>query len=228
MNENVLVVEDDLEMAQVLQQGLEQEAYRVSVAHNGGKGLEMARTGPFEVIILDAMLPSLDGYSVARQLRAGGNVTPIMMLTALDGLGDIVTGLDAGADDYLTKPFSFVELLARLRALVRRGRPQAATMRVADLILDTASHSAIRGGEPISLAKAEYLLLEILMRNAGHVVSRGEIVKAVWESRTAIEQNSIDVCVKTLRAKIDGSQREKLIHTVRGFGYKIAPPSDSL
>ncbi|MCU1258510.1 MAG: two component transcriptional regulator, winged helix family [Bryobacterales bacterium] len=228
MNESILIIEDDLEMAQVLQQGLEQETYRVSLAHNGGKGLEMARSGPFEAIVLDVMLPALDGYSLARQLRAEGNSTPILMLTALDGTADIVTGLDAGAEDYLTKPFSFIELLARLRAVLRRGRPQPVTFRVADLTMDTASHAVTRDGQSISLTKTEYLLLGVLMRNAGHVVSRGEIVKAVWESRTGIEQNSIDAYVKTLRAKVDENYREKLIHTVRGFGYKLAPASDSL
>ena len=222
VNESILIIEDDLEMAHLLRQGLEQEAYSVAMAHNGGKGLEMARSGPFEAIVLDVMLPSLDGYSLVRQLREGGNATPVLMLTALDGLGDIVTGLDAGAEDYLTKPFSFIELLARLRALVRRGRPQAVLFRVANLIMNTASHSVTRDGETISLTKTEYLLLEVLMRNAGHIVSRGEIVKAVWESRSAIEQNSIDVYVKALRAKVEEGHDEKLIHTVRGFGYRLA------
>jgi DNA-binding response OmpR family regulator len=221
LNENILIIEDDVEMAQVLQQGLEDESYSVLLARNGGKGLEMARTGLFQAIILDVMLPVLDGYSVARQLRTDGVATPILMLTALDGTGDIVAGLDAGAEDYLSKPFSFLELLARLRALLRRDKPKAVLLRAADLVMDTAGHTVSRGDREISLTRLEYLLLEILMRNVGHVVSRAEIGKAVWGTQTAIEQNTIDVCVKTLRGKIDDNPVEKLIQTVRGFGYKL-------
>jgi len=229
LNENVLIIEDDREMAQVLQQGLEEANYSVLLAYNGGKGLEMARTGLFGAIILDVMLPLLDGYSVARQLRASGVATPILMLTALDTTADIVAGLDAGAEDYLSKPFSFVELLARLRALLRRGKPHSTCLRTADLVMDTAAHTVRRADQEISLTRTEYLLLEALLRSAGHVVSRGEIVKAVWGSRTAIERNSIDVCVKALRGKIDDNSNEKLIQTVRGFGYKLVasePPRD--
>ncbi|HWF48196.1 MAG TPA: response regulator transcription factor [Bryobacteraceae bacterium] len=222
MDEGILIIEDDVQMAQVLVEGLQEEAYRVSVAHNGGRGLEMASSEAFAAIILDVMLPTLDGYTLARQLRASGNATPILMLTALDATADIVTGLDAGAEDYLTKPFSFLELLARLRALIRRGKPRPAVQRVGDLTMDTASHIVKRNGRTITLTKTEYMLLEVLMQNAGHVVSREEIVKAVWNSRTAIEQNSIDVFVKTLRAKVDQDSAEKLIHTVRGFGYRLA------
>jgi DNA-binding response OmpR family regulator len=221
LSDSVLIIEDDREMAQVLQQGLEQESYSVLLAYNGGKGLEMARTGLFGVIILDVMLPLLDGYSLARQLRAGGVATPILMLTALDSTSDIVAGLDAGAEDYLSKPFSFVELLARLRALLRRNKPLSSCLRTADLMMDTASHIVRRGDEEISLTRTEYLLLEVLLRSAGHVVSREGIVKAVWGSRTAIERSSIDVCVKALRGKIDDHFNEKLIQTVRGFGYKL-------
>jgi DNA-binding response OmpR family regulator len=228
VNERLLIIEDDVEMAQVLQQGLEQETYRVAVAHNGWKGLEMAQKTGYDAILLDVMLPSLDGYSLARQLRAGGIQTPILMLTALDGTADIVTGLDAGAEDYLTKPFSFLELLARLRALVRRGTTPAVSLRFADLTMDTASRTALRNGHALSLTKTEYLFLEVLMRNAGHVVSREEIGKALWGSRTVIEQNSIDVHVKGLRAKVDQSSPDKLIHTVRGFGYKLEVRPDYL
>jgi DNA-binding response OmpR family regulator len=224
LNENILIVEDDLEMAQVLQQGLEQETYSVLVAHDGSKGLVMARTGLFGAIIVDVMLPLLDGYSLVRQLRASGNATPILMLTALDGTSDIVTGLDAGAEDYLSKPFAFVELLARLRALIRRGKPQSVCLRVSDLAMDTSAHTVSRGGQAISLTRTEFLLLQVLMVNAPHLVSRGEIVKAVWDSRTAVEQNSIDAYVKALRAKVDEGFPEKLIQTVRGFGYKLAVP----
>jgi DNA-binding response OmpR family regulator len=222
LNESILIVEDDIEMAEVLCEGLQQERYNVSLAHNGGKALEMASAKSFAAIVLDVMLPGLDGYTLARQLRATGNATPILMLTALDSTSDIVTGLDAGAEDYLTKPFSFLELLARLRALTRRGYPQPVMLRVADLVMDTAAHTVARGGQPIALTKTEYMLLKVLLQNAGHVVSREEIVKAVWDSRTAVEQNSIDFFVKNLRAKIDQDFSEKLIHTFRGFGYKLA------
>ena len=222
MNESILIIEDDPDMAQVLAEGLQEEAYRVSVANNGGKGLELASTGDYAAILLDIMLPIMDGYTIARQLRSDGNTTPILMLTALDATGDIVTGLDAGAEDYLSKPFSFLELLARLRALLRRGKPQPVTVRVSDLAMNTASRTVTRNGALITLTKTEYTLLEILMRNAGHVVSREEIVKVVWNSRTSIEQNSIDVFVRSLRVKIDHDAGHKLIHTVRGFGYKLA------
>ncbi|HTA43909.1 MAG TPA: response regulator transcription factor [Bryobacteraceae bacterium] len=220
--ENILIIEDDPEMAHVLRQGLEEQNYSVLLADNGGKGLEMARTGMFGAIILDVMLPLLDGYSVARQLRQSGIGTPILMLTALDSTADLVAGFDAGAEDFLSKPFSFLELLARLRSLLRRGKPQSVCLRVADLTMDTTAHRVLRGSQEIPLTRTEYLLLEVLMRGVGQVVSRGEIVKAVWGSRTVIEKNSIDVSIKSLRGKIDENFPEKLIHTVRGFGYKLA------
>jgi DNA-binding response OmpR family regulator len=218
---NILVIEDDLDMAHVLQQGLEQEDYAVTLAHNGWNGLELAQRVRFEAILLDVMLPALDGYELARQLRSGGNMTPILMVTARDSVADIVAGLDAGAEDYLTKPFSFLELLARLRSLIRRGSPHPRELRAGDLTMDTASHEVSRNGHPISLTKTEYLLLESLLKNAGHVVSRDEIVKTVWGEGTSIERNSIDVYVSALRAKVDASHPEKLIQTVRGFGYKL-------
>ncbi len=221
MNPGILVIEDDPDMAQVLQQGLEQEDYAVTLAHNGWNGLELAQSCQFEAILLDVSLPGLDGFALARQLRSGGSTVPILMLTARDGLNDIVTGLDAGAEDYLTKPFAFLELLARLRALLRRGQPQPRELRMGLLRMDTAAHEVSRNGQDISLTRTEYLLLECLMRNAGHVVSRDEIARSVWGDRTVIEQNSIDVYVKALRAKVDSPWPEKLIHTVRGFGYKL-------
>lgn len=222
MTASILVIEDDLDMAHVLLQGLEQEDYSVTLAHNGWKGLELAQRGQFEAILLDIMLPGLDGYRLARQLRTGGNMTPILMVTARDSVADIVIGLDAGAEDYLTKPFSFLELLARLRSLIRRQHPQPRELRLADLTLDTASHEVSRNGESISLTKTEYMLLETLMKNAGHVVSRDQIVKTVWGEGASIEHNSIDVYVCALRAKVDQNYPEKLIQTVRGFGYKLS------
>ena len=222
MNPTILVIEDDLNMAQVLREGLEQEAYSVTLAHNGWKGLDLAQRGRFAAILLDVSLPSLDGFSLARQLRSGGITTPILMVTARDSVADLVTGFEAGAEDYLTKPFSFLELLARLRSLLRRGKPQPRELRTGDLAMDTASHLVSRAGQTISLTKTEYLLLEALLKSAGHVVSRDEIVRAVWGEGTAIERNSIDVYVKALRAKIDLNFPDKLIHTVRGFGYRLS------
>ena len=155
MKTGILIIEDDGDMAGVLRQGLEQENYAVTLAENGWKGLHLAQAGNFRAILLDVMLPSLDGYSLARQLRAGGNTTPILMLTARDSVNDILTGFDAGAEDYLTKPFSFLELLARLRSLLRRGQPETALWRVADLSMDDASHQVHRGGQLISLTRTE-------------------------------------------------------------------------
>jgi DNA-binding response OmpR family regulator len=223
MGKSILVIEDDLAMAQVLQQGLEQDNYSVTLAHNGWKGLELAQRGDCDAIVLDVMLPSLDGLGLARQLRAVGNLTPILMLTARDDVSDIVRGLDAGAEDYLTKPFSFLELLARLRALIRRGGKSAPLfLQISDLALDTASRAVSRGGTALSLTRSEFLLLETLMRNAGRIVSRDEIAEAIWGSRAESEQNNIDVLIKTLRGRVDDSHPEKLIHTVRGVGYRLA------
>lgn len=222
MNRRILVVEDDPQMARVLEEGLEQENYAVTLAFTGWQGLEFARKGGFGVIVLDVMLPFLDGQTLARQLRATGDSTPILMLTALDSVTDIVAGLDAGAEDYLTKPFSFLELLARLRSLLRRGQALPRWLQFADLELDTASHIVCRAGEALALTKTEYLLLELLMRNAGQVTSREQMVKEVWGAGTAIERNSIDVHIKALRAKVDQGHPEKLIQTVRGFGYRLA------
>jgi two-component system copper resistance phosphate regulon response regulator CusR len=193
------------------------------VAHNGWKGLELAQRGDCDAILLDVMLPSLDGLDLARQLRAGGNFTPILMLTARDDVSDIVQGLDAGAEDYLTKPFSFLELLARLRSLIRRGGKSAPFfLQVSDLTLDISSRTVSRGGVALSLTRSEFLLLETLMRKAGQVVSRDEIAEAVWGAGAETEQNKIDVLIKTLRGHVDELYQEKLIHTVRGVGYRLA------
>ena len=222
MAKRILVIEDDVAMSQVLQQGLEQDSYSVTLAHNGWKGLELAQKGDCDAIVLDVMLPSLDGLELARQLRAGGNLTPILMLTARDDISDIVEGLDAGAEDYLTKPFSFLELLARLRSLIRRrGKSAPLFLQVSDLALDTAARTVSRGGVALPLTRSEFLLLETLMRNAGQVVSRDEIAEAVWGSRADMEQNNIDVLIKSLRGRVDDPNPEKLIHTVRGVGYRL-------
>ena len=222
MSKSILVIEDDLAMARILQQGLEQDNYTVTVAHNGWKGLELAQRGDCDAIVLDVMLPSLNGLSLARQLRAGGDLTPILMLTARDDISDILQGFDAGAEDYLTKPFSFQELLARLRVLTR-GRKSAPPLQVGDLELDTACHTVSRGGVIHSLTRLEFLLLETLMRCPGQVVSRDEIGAAVWGC-AGIDQNRIDVLIRAVRGHIDDSHAEKLIHTVRGIGYKLVIP----
>jgi len=209
-------------MAQVLQEGLELESYAVTLAATGAEGLRLARAGHFGAIVLDVMLPHLDGYSLARQLRAGGDMTPILMVTALNNVGDIVTGLDAGAEDYLTKPFSFLELLARLRSLLRRGQAPPRRYHVSDLTLDTLSHVVIRGKDELQLTKTEHLLLEVLMRNVGKTISREQIASEIWGAHTSVEQNSIEAHVSALRHKIDDGHSEKLIQTVRGFGYRMA------
>jgi len=221
MSKTVLVVEDDLAMAEVLRDGLEQDRYTVILANNGWKGMELAQRSGCDVIVLDVMLPGMDGLSLARELRMGGNLTPILMLTARDNVPDIVAGLDAGAEDYLTKPFSFVELLARVRALTRRCKPTLPCLAVGDLRMDLAEHVVSRGPVAISLAKNEYLLLELLMRNAGQVVTREQIAMAVWRVPN-VEANAIDVAIRNLRVEVDQPFPEKLIHTIRGFGYKIA------
>lgn len=209
-------------MAQVLQQGLEQEDYSVTLARTGWNGLELAQRARFHAILLDIMLPGIDGFAIARQLRSEGNATPILMVTARDSVEDLVNGFDAGAEDYLRKPFSFLELLARLRSLIQRGGVQPYELRVGDLVMEVSSHEVTRNGQRLSLTKTEYRLLEVMMKHAGHVMSREALVTAVWGEGTAIERNSIDWQVKALRDKIDRNVAERLIHTVRGFGYKLS------
>jgi DNA-binding response OmpR family regulator len=219
----VLIVEDETSMAELLKQGLEDQHYHVTLAKNGVQGLELAKKGSFAAIILDVTIPLLDGYSVASLLRSHGVATPILMLTAMDSVENVISGLDAGAEDYMTKPFSFLELLARLRALVRRtAKLTPEQWQVADLTLDTSTREVVRGGVNAALTKTEYLLLQVLMQNPGHVVLRQEIIRAVWGTADAIESASLDVFVKALRSKVDRPPARKLIHTVRGFGYKIS------
>lgn len=218
----VLVIEDERNMADLLRRGLEDQHYSVSVAYSGLDGFLLAEKGDFAAIILDVILPELDGYAVAQRLRLTGNRTPIIMLTARDAIDDIIHGLDAGAEDYLTKPFSFVELLARLRAQVRRNEsPVPSVLLVEDLIINTSLREVSRGGEVVSLTKTEYALVEVLIQNVGHVVLRPEIIKRVWGTSDSIESSSLDVYIKALRAKIDRDPATKLIYTVRGFGYKL-------
>jgi DNA-binding response OmpR family regulator len=217
----ILIVEDDLEMASVLRKGFELDKHSVTLAGDGEAALRMARQKRFHAIVLDVMLPLFDGYSVASTLRGLGDTTPILMLTARDSVADIVRGFDCGIEDYLTKPFSFLELSARVRSLIRRGQPVSSQLQVADLALDTASLEVSRGGQSVHLTRTEFRLLEILMRSAGHVVRRRELMEAIWSAPGA-DDNNIDVAISSLRAKIDRNRALRLIQTVRGFGYRIA------
>jgi two-component system response regulator MprA len=216
----VLVVEDERRMAELLRQGLEEEGHSVVLAGNGRDGLAMAESHAFDAIVLDVMLPGLDGFSVARKLRAARNQTPILMLTARDATHDIVEGLNLGADDYLIKPFSFEVLIARLRAVSRRGAiPQRAVLEVADLKLDPAAHEVSRRGRKIALTRTEYGLLELLMRRAGHVVTRDHLIESVWGFDSEVRSNTLDAFIRLLRDKVDTAADSKLIQTVRGVGY---------
>lgn len=219
---NLLIVEDEVRMAELLRKGLTEEGHTATCALDGAEGLTMAKSYEFDIIILDIMMPRLSGYELAKRLRAEQVRTPILMLTAKDSVPDIVRGLDLGADDYMTKPFSFDELVARLRAVNRRAlAAQDQHLRVGDLVLEQASREVVRGEERISLTKTEYNLLERLMYRAGRVVSRRALIEAVWGFDREIEENTLDAFMRLLRNKIDPPGRPKLVHTVRGVGYMI-------
>ncbi|MBV9403770.1 MAG: response regulator transcription factor, partial [Acidobacteriaceae bacterium] len=216
----ILVVEDEQRMAALLQEGLTEEGHQVYVARDGEEGLATAQSSDFDVLVLDVMLPRMDGLSMTRRLRERGNRTPVLMLTARDSVRDVVQGLDAGADDYLIKPFSFDVLLARLRAVSRRGPiPKAVCLEFADLCLDTATRRVTRHGQPVNLTPKEHSLLELLLRNAERAVSRDTILESVWGFGSDIEENTLEAFVRLLRNKIDAGFEPKLIHTVRGVGY---------
>ena len=218
----LLIVEDETRMADLLRKGLTEEGHTATCASDGVEGLELASSYEFDVIILDVMMPKLSGYEMAKRLRAAKIKTPILMLTAKDAVPDVVKGLDVGADDYMTKPFSFEELVARLRAVKRRVLATEETnLRVADLMLDPASREVLRGESRVSLTRTEYNLLERLMFRAGKVVSRRSLIEAVWGFDREIEENTLDAFMHLLRNKIDAPGRAKLIHTVRGVGYMI-------
>lgn len=220
----LLIVEDEARMSALLRRGLTEEGHMVTCASDGAEGLELARSYEFDVIVLDVMMPKLSGYEMAKRLRAEKVRTPILMLTARDAVPDVVRGLDLGADDYMTKPFSFDELVARLRAVKRRALvAEDPTLRVGDLILDPSSRQVQRGDERVSLTRTEYNLLERLMYRAGKVVSRRSLIEAVWGFDREIEENTLDAFMRLLRNKIDSPGRSKLIQTVRGVGYMIRP-----
>lgn len=222
----ILIAEDEPAMAELLRQGLEEDNHTVALATDGEEAIAAAEITVFDAIILDVMMPVRSGIEVARHLRRAGNHAAILMLTARDAPSDIVAGLDAGADDYLVKPFAFSVLLARLRALSRRATaPPNTVLRIDDLVLDPASRTVHRGGTRLTLTTTEYRLLEHLMRRSGRVGSRSSIIEAVWGFGEGIENNTVDAFIKLLRDKIDDGQNRKLIHTVRGYGYVMREPS---
>jgi DNA-binding response OmpR family regulator len=220
----VLVVEDEQKVANALRQGLEGEDYEVAVEHTGEGAFFRLNTETFDIILLDLMLPGRDGLQILRTLRERGDKTPVLVLTARDTLDDRVTGLDGGADDYLVKPFAFEEVLARIRALLRRGRvSEPLRLRVGDLDVDIVTRKVLRGGRPVELTVREFELLEYLLRHQGQTVSRGTLARDVWKetARSTSLDNVIDVHIARLRRKVDLDQPVKLIHTVRGVGFMV-------
>lgn len=216
----ILLVEDEERIANFIRRGLLEEFYTVDVVCDGSLALEYVEAAPYDLIILDVRLPVLDGFSACAELRSRGDRTPVLMLTARDTVDDRVNGLNAGADDYLVKPFAFKELLARMRALLRRPPQLQDTMlRLADLELDMLTHQAQRGGQLIPLSAREYQLLEFLMRHPGQVLTRAQITDQVWGSDLDTHSNVVDVYIRFLRRKLDEPFEPKLIHTVRGLGY---------
>ena len=218
----ILVVEDEKKVASFIKRGLEEEEFEVDVAHDGEEGLYMAETNPYDLILMDLMLPKMDGLTVIKELRGKEVHAPVLCLTAKDTVDDIVSGLDSGSDDYLTKPFAFAELLARVRALLRRGaKDRGAEIHFADLRLDPVSHKVWRANKEIELTAKEYALLEYLMRNPNQILTRTMIAEHVWDYTFDSFTNIIDVYVNYLRKKIDRDFDKKLIHTVRGVGYVL-------
>ena len=218
----ILVVEDEKDLAGIVKQGLEEEGYVVDVAHDGEEGLYMAENYPVDAIILDIMLPLMDGLTLLSTIRRKGIAVPVILLTARDALLDKIKGLDTGADDYLTKPFVFDELLARVRSLLRRKtQVKEAVIRIADLEINTANHEVRRGGKSINLSAREYALLEYLAYNRDKLVTRTEIVEHIYHEDSEMDSNVVDVYINYLRNKLDKEFPKKLIHTVRGAGYML-------
>jgi DNA-binding response OmpR family regulator len=218
----ILIAEDERQMADQLRRGLEREGYSVLVAADGQEALELARNSEHDLMILDWMLPKIEGIEVARRLRQANVATRILMLTARDAVPDVVTGLDCGVDDYLSKPFAFEVLLARLRALARRiPGTRLPVLEVADLTLDPAKRQVTRAGVPIRLSTKEFSLLHFLMHRAGQTVPRRTLIEAVWGYDSSIESNTLDAFIHLLRSKVDAEPHAKLIQTVRGIGYSV-------
>ncbi len=218
----ILLVEDEKDLAAIIKQGFTEQGYVVDVAHDGEEGLYMAENFPVDAIVLDIMLPVMDGLEVLKRLRKKGSTTPVILLTARDALLDKIKGLDTGADDYLTKPFIFDELLARIRSLLRRKTEvKQAVIRIGDVEINTASHEVSRGGKPVTLSAREYALLEYMAYRKGEVVSRTDIVEHIYHEETDMDSNVVDVYINYLRKKIDRDFKKKLIHTVRGAGYML-------
>ncbi len=219
----LLIVEDEVRLASALQRGLSAEGFTVDVAHTGPDGLHAATETSYDAVLLDIMLPGLSGYRIIEQLRAAENWVPILMLTAKDGEYDEADALDLGADDYLTKPFSFVVLLARLRALLRRGvTPRPAALSAGDLVLDPSAHTVARGEQPVDLTPREFSLLEFLMRRKGEAVSKADILHHVWDAHYDGDANVVEVYAGYLRRKIDAPFGRHSVQTVRGAGYRLA------
>jgi len=225
----ILVVEDEIKITRFIKKGLEMEHYTVEIAYDGKEALEKAEINNYDLIILDIMLPEMDGIEVCKKLREAKIETPIIMLTAKNTVEDRIKGLDAGADDYLVKPFSFGELLARIRALLRREKTVKSTkLQVGDLTLNPATHEIFRGNKEISLSSKEYRLLDYMMRRPGHVCTRTMIGEHIWGYNFKDDSNVIDVYISYLRRKIDNGFKARLIHTVRDVGYKIQDKNQKL
>lgn len=219
---NLLVIEDDAKAAQSLQDGLNSEGFSVDTCLNGTNGLELALTGHYDLLILDVMLPGLDGWDILKELRKQANPIPVVMLTARDSIEHRVRGLSLGADDYLIKPFAFAELLARVRAVLRRKTETTPGMlKFADLVIDQRRHKVSRGTVPIELSRKETQLLELLLAHQGEVLSRAYIAESVWEMGIDGNSNVVDVNIRRLRAKMDDPFERKLVHTIRGRGYVL-------
>ena len=219
----ILLIEDEKNLANIIKKGLQEEGYSVDVAYDGEEGLYMAENLPADVIVLDIMLPKLDGLAILKTIRKKGIKTPVILLTAKDAVFDKIKGLDTGADDYLTKPFEFGELLARIRALLRRiGEQKSPVIIIDDLEINTASHKVKRAGKKIDLSPREYAILEYLAYNKDRVLTRIEITEHIYDESFDLDSNIVDVYINYLRTKIDKDSEKKLIHTIRGTGYMLA------
>jgi two-component system OmpR family response regulator len=224
---NVLIVEDDASVARFLKQAVEEAGFTTQVVEDGQVALEVARNNDFDIVLLDVMIPSMDGFEVCRRLRDEKVSTPILFLTAKDMVEDKVTGLDSGGDDYIVKPFQVAELLARIRALVRRGNTGPAVLEVGDLSLDPTTRRVTRGKKEVTLSATEYMLLEYLMRNPGRLLTRGMILEHVWRYDFGGNDGVLDVYISYLRKKLDRNSAHSIIQTVRGIGYRLVADESS-